>query len=198
MTETEALDKLHSLAWTEAEVKTISPFKITSQNDLIKSVELLSRCNVYLDKLTADKELLTAPLNTTLKEIRARYKPVSDQLERVIADIRKEQSLYQTQLVARQRAEEQAIADKLSSGKIKKVETALKAMDKVEKAEQMFMAESGTVRFRTDQKLKIWDHTLIPLEYYNLNESRLLKALKAGIVVSGAGLEEIQIPVNHR
>lgn len=180
------------------ELASLTPFRVTSKQDMARSVELLSRCNVYLDKLVADREKLTAPLNAALKEIRARYKPTVDKLESVIAEMRKEQSAYQTALVAKQKAEEKAIADKLASGQIKKIETALKKMDKVEKASAEVVAESGSVSFRTDKVLKVWDHTLIPLEYYDLNEQRLLKDLKAGKEVSGAGLEEVQTPVNHR
>jgi len=54
------------------------------------------------------------------------------------------------------------------------------------------------VQFREKKTLKVTDITKIPHEYFDLNETRLLEALKAGTFTPGAEIEIVLIPYNLR
>lgn len=177
--------------------KEITSLKISDQSSLNKAVEYLSQVNQFLDKLTEEKEKLTKPINEALKEIRARYKPAETIANELISHLRAEMSKYQTELMRIKRIEEDKIAAKLASGKMT-LNTAVKKMEAVVAPEKSTETDSGKVTFRTDKILRVVNLELIPREYFDLNESKLLKVLKSGIVISGAILEEVQTPINNR
>jgi len=172
---------------------------IESAEDMKQSAELLSKCNKYLDGITENKELLTRPLNATLKEIRGRYRPIEDILTTAIDALRTEQGRYQTEMLRKQREEEAKIAARVKEGKGNlKLETAVRKIDELEKIEATVSTDNGTVKFREQKVLKVTDASLIPDEYWVLDEKALLEALKAGMLVPGVEIELTQIPINYR
>lgn len=163
------------------------------------ATEMLSRINQIGDKITAEKEKVTKPLNEALKAERARWKPVETVYEEAVEIIRGKMTEYQTAEVKRQREEEARIAARVGEGKGKlKVETAVRQMEDIEKADGTVKTESGLVKFREDKVLKIMDETFIPDEYWVLDEKKILGALKAGVDVPGAVLEIKMVPLNYR
>jgi len=159
---------------------------------------MLSQVNKFLDKLKDEKEELTKPINDSLKAIRLRYKPLEEPLEEAKEYLRGEQKRYQTEQVKIQMAEEARIAEKLSSGKIKKLETAVRKIGEIDKPEDLVIAESGTVNFRKEDVLRIVDKSKIPLEYLIPDEKAILAAFKAGKKVDGCFLDFQMVPVNRR
>ena len=172
---------------------------IESAEDMTKSAELLSQCNKYLDAVVEDREKLTKPINQSLKEIRAKYKPTETILETAIVALRQEQSRYQTEMLRKQREEEARIAARVKEGKGNlKLETAVRQIEEIEKPEEVVSTDSGTVKFREQKVLKITDESKVPDEYWVIDEKVLLEALKAGTLVAGAEIELISVPVNYR
>jgi len=184
--------------------KEIAPFinkakslTISGPKDMEKSAEILSQLNRQLDALTEDKELLTKPINESLKQIRAKYKPLETLLDSAIRAIRSEQSRYQTEQIKLARKEEEKLAAKVSSGYIKP-ETAISKMEDIKTPEAKITTDSGSLKFREDKILKITNHLLIPREYLVINEKALLDALKTGQVIPGAELDIKLVPINNR
>lgn len=161
--------------------------------------EVLSKLNHYNDAVVEDREKITKPINEALKEVRAKYKPLERQLEEAIDVVRGKIGGYQTEMLRKQKKEEEAIASRIGEGKGKlKFDTAVRKMDELEKPSQSVVTASGGVKFRTNKVLKIIDATLIPLAYYDLNESRVVKDLKAGVNIAGCELEEVWTVINSR
>lgn len=171
--------------------------EIKGPEEMREATELLSTFNKYLDSVIAYKEKKTKPLNEALKVIRAETKPIESELESLIATIRGNMGAYQTEQKRLEAETASKIADRVSRGTLR-VETGIKKLEGLEKAEDAINTEVGTVKFRTDRVLVILDAALIPMEYYDLNEAKLLKDLKAGKAVPGATTEERQTPVNYR
>lgn len=181
--------------------KEVTPFvnkfkDIKSSEDMLLAADALSNLNRILDRLTTEKEKLTTPLNATLKEVRARYKPAETQLEDLIADIRTKMGAYQTMMVTKQKVEAAKIADKLNAGKIK-VETAVKKIEALDRTDEVVIVDGGSVSFRTDKLLKIIDVTKIPRNFMIPNEKLILEALKKGLSVEGCEIEEKLTPINY-
>ncbi len=172
---------------------------IESAEDMKQSAELLSQCNKYLDSVTEEKEKVTVPLNAALKAERLRFKPIETVLETAISSLRQEQSRYQTEMLKKQREEEAKIAARVKEGKGNlSLESAVKKIDALEKPEEIVATDSGMIKFRTDKKLKVVDASLVPDEYWVIDEKALLEALKAGTLVAGAEIDLVQTPVNFR
>jgi hypothetical protein len=172
---------------------------ITTEEDKAKASQLLSSLTVYLDRLIADRELITKPINESLKAIRAKYKPLETLLDTSIADIRSKISSYQTEQLRLQRIEEDKIASRVKEGKgFLKAETAMNKIANMDKPATKLATDEGQISFRTDRVLDIKDMSLIPDEYFVLNETTLLKDLKAGKIIAGATLKEIQTVITKR
>jgi len=163
----------------------------------IKSMEVASDFRLKLKaeekRLKEDKEKITKPINESLKEIRSKYAPAEDIIERALDFLNKKMSDYQLALIIKQREEEKKIADRIGEGKGKlKLETAVKQIS------QLDVIESPTsTKFRMDMVLEIINKEEIPFVYLNVDESALTKALKAGIVIKGAKLVEKLTPINN-
>lgn len=189
------------LAITESDVSPIvekaTALSVMSQDTLAISVEMLSQCNIYLDKLTEDKEKITKPLNAALKEIRAKYKPVEEILTTAIATIRGKQSQYQTELMRKQKENEMKIAEKLASGKLS-IEKAVSKLEQVQVPTERITTTTGSLKFREDKVLVIVDPYFIPREYLLPDEKAIMKVLKEGGLVAGCVLESKMVPINSR
>lgn len=173
--------------------------KIVDEQTLKTSTEVLSQANVYLKRLKDDKDLMVKPLNEALKEIKSRYKPLEDKLDTIVDTIRKDMSQYQTEQIRLQKMEEDKIAARIGSGSGKlKLETAIAKMEALDKPVEKVAADTGSLSFRSTPTLKVTNQKNIPIEFYDLNESRLLNALKAGRIIEGAEIVIVQTPINKR
>lgn len=171
--------------------------QIVNDSRLAQASEALSKLNVIGDKITAEKEKLTVPLNQALKEIRGRYKPVENIYETAITILRQKISAYQTEKIRKQREEEAKIAARLEKGTLK-LETALNKLDELPVVQDKIATDTGIVKFREDKTLKIVDRGLIPNEYWVIDEKAVLNALKSNLEVPGASLETTMVPLNYR
>lgn len=160
---------------------------------------MLSELNVQRDRVIAEKERITKPLNEALKVERNRWRPIENILDTAISSLRNSLSDYQTEEVKRARAEEAKIAARAGEGKGKlKVETAVAKIEEIERPDEKVVTDAGMVRFREDQILKIVDEKAIPREYLVPNEALILNDLKAGKSVKGCEIDIKLVPINHR
>lgn len=162
-----------------------------------EAVELLSSLNRIKDDITAQKELVTRPLLDALAEERAKWKPKELKLEAVITKIRNALTKYQTDLVAKQRAEQEAIAKKLENNEIKP-ETAIKRMQAVPDINNTIESATGKITFKTVTTFTITDWKSVPEEFLVLNETKVREYLKEGKKVPGLEYKDEQVPVNYR
>jgi len=176
-------------------VKKAKALVISTPKELTKAVSILSELNIANDKITEEKEKVTKPLNEALKAERSRWKPMEIILETAITAIRQKMSSYQTEIAKKQKEEEAKVAEQLAKGEIS-FDEATKAI--VLPDNEGIETKAGTVKFRTVQVLKVVDISLIPDEYWEIMESKLLADLKAGKTIAGVELEEQQVPINYR
>lgn len=172
---------------------------ISTDQELKQAVTLLSELNKFNDKIIEEREKITKPLNEALKAERARWKPIELQNQEAIASIRTKMTEYQTALIKQRTETEQSITDRVAPGKGHlSLETAVKKLGAIPEVETEHSTDAGLVQFRQKQQLKVTDLEKIPKAYFDLNEAKLLKDLKEGVVVPGAEIEIIQVPVNYR
>ncbi len=172
---------------------------ITSSEDMIKATDMLSRINILLDTIEEEKEKVLKPLNEARKAESARWKPIEIPLEEAKSLLRTKVSTYQTEAIRAQSTASQAIINRVGEGRGKlKIETALNKIESLEKPQEEVSTLSGTIKFRTDKKLKIIDPLLIPREYLLPDEKLLITLLKEGKLIPGCEIELIQIPINSR
>lgn len=170
---------------------------IADQKGMEKAVSMLSMINKISDRLTKDKEELTKPLNETLKNIRARYKPAETAVANAVGTIRSKMMSYQKHVDVENKKKEDALIARAEKGTMKK-ETVVRKMEELPDASASVTTDAGMVQWMIVKKLVILEEKLIPREYLVVDEVRVKAALKAGIAVPGAGLIEEKIPKNFR
>lgn len=180
-------------------VKKAEALKVKDQKSMEAASLMLSELNQKKDRIVAEKERITKPLNEALKVERNRWRPIETILDTAINSLRSSIGDYQTAETKRADAEAAKIAARTGEGKGKlKVETAVAKMDEIDRPAAKVATEAGMVRFRKDQVLKIWDETMIPREYLVPNEALILADLKAGKKVEGCELDIKMVPINNR
>lgn len=172
---------------------------ITDNSSLREATALLSILNKYNDEIDNEKQKVLRPLLDATKAERARWKPIETIYSEAMEAIRSKMSLYQTQLVQGVEADKQRIASRIAPGKGNlTIDTAVKQIESLPTIEKETATKEGLVQFREKKQLKITDLSSIPDIYWHINEDLLLEDLKKGMIIPGAELEIIQVPVNYR
>lgn len=172
---------------------------ITDQDSLKEATSILSQLNNFNDQIEAEQDKVLAPLKEAMKAEKERWKPAITYYKAGIEAIRLKMSEYQTNLVNTVKKKESVIAARIGAGKGKlTLETASKQLSNLPTIEKETATDEGLVQFREKQVLKIVDLSLIPDEYWRVEESELLADLKQGKVVPGCKIEIIQVAVNYR
>lgn len=170
---------------------------IKNPEDMTKAVSILSVLNKALDHLTEEKEKMTKPINVTLKEIRARFKPYETKLEAKITEIRGEMIKYQTKQVAIQQKKEADLAQKVAEGKIS-IEKAADKINQLPGIATKTETDNGSVKFKPVKCFEISDISALPLEYHLANEVKIRAAMNEGKELPGVKYWVEQRPYNSR
>ena len=161
----------------------IIPQKITTITQLEEAQALRTELKKQLKVVTDEKDKVARPLLDAISAERARFAPIIAKYEDAIKKISDLLSQYQTEQLRLQKEKEEKI---LSDGRLK-TETVITRLSEIE--------QPTTRGFRKYQVLKVTNISTIPIEYFDLNESKLLADLKAGKIVNGAEIEVKMIAV---
>jgi len=182
-------------------VRKVESLEITSKEEMSEGVVMLSQLNKFNDHIETEKEKLTIPLNTALREIRARYKPIETTLSESILTLKQKISQYQT-LATQKEAEEQAkIASKVADGSLS-IDKALTKLEKIEEVDAKTITSEGSVSFREVQKFRIMDIVLLANfeggNYVLPNEVAIRETMVEGKKLPGVDYFSEQIVINKR
>lgn len=170
---------------------------IATQADLVEATNVLSDLNRTKDAIIEEKEKVTRPLLDALNAERARWKPRELQLDTLITKVRTAMTVFQTNLLATQKKEQDKIVSKLEDGKIKP-ETAIRKLGELDTIDKKVETESGSISFKTVKKFEMVSPHDVPTEYLLLNKIKVREAMKQGIELKGVEYWEEQVPINNR
>ncbi len=180
-------------------VRQAEGLNITNPKAMSEAGETLSKLNVFLDKVTEERERVTKPLNEALKAERSRWKPIETLCNEAIEVLRGKMIKYQTEAKKQADAEKARIEDRVGEGKGKlKVETAVRKMDEVETPEESIAGDTGLVKFKTVQKFKVVDMAKLPMNLHLANETEIRRLMTNGVKVEGVEYYQEEVPVNFR
>jgi hypothetical protein len=177
----------------------VESLEIVDATSMQSGVVILSNMNKYMDSVKEQKEKLTKPINESLKNIRAMFKPLETTYETAIEALRGKMTKFQTESVAKARIEEQKIADRVGSGTGHlKIETAIKQIEKVETPEKEISTTSGLVQFVETKKFEVTNLAAVPVDYILPNEVAIRNAMKLGKEIPGVRYYTEMVPRNFR
>lgn len=170
---------------------------IVDAQTLKDATSTLSWLNTQLDAIIEDKEKLTKPLNTSLKAIREKYRPIETTLEQAINTIKSNITTYATeQKRLAQAKEEQILADKRTTTETKITKLATLEDETPGKVS----TEQGSITFITTKRYRITNEQAIPRDYLTVDETKIKEAMKQNPQPQIAGVEwyEEQTVRNYR
>ena len=170
---------------------------ITNDDTLREAVVLLSNANKLADRAEEEKKKVTAPLNEALKAERARWKPLEDACANIVSTLKGKILAYNAQQEAEREKKEAQLLARAEKGTMK-IETVVNKLAALPDTGVSVTTAMGGIQYRTVPKLVIHDLSLIPEKFWEVNESRVKDALKAGEVVPGASLIDEKIIANIR
>jgi hypothetical protein len=180
-------------------VERAGKLKIVDRKTMLLSVEMLSQLNKFVDMAKKEKETITKPAREIIKRENARWEGVIKPAEESISLLRAEQSRYQTETDRKVKEAEEKLMSRVKPGKGNLSPGAgIARIAELERTDEVVETDSGSIKFRDHQQLKVTDINIIPRHYFILDEARLLRDLKAGEVVIGAEIEVVKISVNNR
>lgn len=170
---------------------------INSTESMEGASELLTKINRAGDMLKKTKESVTKPLNETLKRLREMFAPAEAQYKEAKDIVGFKMVEYQDFLEAQRKKEEEKIAKKVETGRMK-LETAAAKMEALPEVQKKVESATGKVTFREDKKAVIFDHSLVPCKFHVVDEVAVRKAALAGEEIPGVKIEIVKTPVNTR
>lgn len=152
---------------TTALADSIEINEILSQDDLLKTNEQLSAIKIYMRRIDEIRKEQTDPLEKKKKAIIAQFAPAYNQLKELSEKIGHNIKLYDKRMY-----EERKLM--LEEAK-KKNEVAI-----VEKPQKTIRTEHGTTSIKKIWDFNIVDASIIPREFYSVDEDKIIKAIKGG------------------
>ena len=150
---------------TSALEKKINSITIQDKDNYVDAITLLNRINEMGNLIKLKKELITKPLNQSLKNARELFKPLEDQFLNAEKIIKKKILDYSQSVNKIAQEKEEKIAERMEKGIIK-LETAEKKINEVDRINKTTQGSYGKVTIRQTRKVRIVNLSLIPREYF--------------------------------
>lgn len=169
-------------------VNAAQSFTVTSQEELTKGVDLLSRIK-QVGKMI--KERMEAPIKVAY----AAYKKVKEEQERTFGEmltsyeeaekiVKGKMLIYQQEEDRKQKEAEAKIAARVEKGTLT-LETAAKKLEAIPEVQTKVEGKKGEIQVKKIKKFEVMDKTKLPFEYLLPDEVAIRKAMFEGTELAG-------------
>jgi len=165
-----------------------SRIKVNSKQTLEVSIIQLGNIKEVRKNVKEYKDSVVKPIKEGIKNFTDRLKPIEEKLDIMESYLKSEQIKYSNRLDKEREEREKKAMEEVENGT--SIERASKKIDNVKKIED-------NISVRIDKVLRITDESKLPREYLIPDERKIIDALKAGIGVSGAELEDKKVIINR-
>jgi hypothetical protein len=184
MTQQQPTQAIETLKEQEARMlQAVSTIVIKTQDDYDQVTLLGKKVSAYIKSIDDKEKAITKPINDSLKQIRAMFKPFKEVAEAKKDEIKTVMSAYLAEEAKKRQAEEARLVARLERGTIK--ETTV--VNKLATIEAESTVTSGTTT--SVLKVKVLNIKDIPEEYLIVDEAKIKAAYRAGVEVPGVSCE---------
>lgn len=159
---------------------------IKTPDDMLQASAMRELLKKRLKAVEKDRDEILNPQKEAVMAIRAKYKPLETKIEDALITLNDMMIKYQTKVRQAELAEEEAIANRIGSGKGKlSAETAMAKIDNMKRADNKVSTGAGSTGFVTTPCFALEDIKLVPVDCVLLNEVKVRKLMLAGVKVKG-------------
>lgn len=148
---------------------------------LAAGTQIKERLAIY----TSRKEEITKPLNFALKSVRDLFRPVETAAETALATIKRKMVAYNDAETKKADAAKLKVAEALQTGKIKKVETAVRKIENIVEPPKTLVTDAGSATVAKIKKYRVVDKTKVPLDFLEVDLVKVKNSFRAGMPVAG-------------
>lgn len=152
--------------------------------DKIKNVKLLGKA------VRSEMEKYTKPAQEIINQARLKFLPFEKMCANAEAALKAKANIYMTAQENERRAREAEIAKKLEDGKIQE-KTAIKRLDNLGEEQKTVSTETSKISRQIVKEVEIVDPSLVPDEYWTLDEVKIRKVALAGVEIPGVVVKEV-------
>ncbi len=163
---------------------------IGTQEEYAAAADLIAKLKETGSIIKTKKESITKPLMEALNNARDLFKPIEQQFTNAEGIIKTKILDYKRKVDEEARAKEAKIAADLESGKIKKLETAEKKIEKIDRVETTTRGNVGEVQIRKVKKVRIVDAAILPREYLIPDNVAIRRDALGGKAIPGVEVYE--------
>ena len=157
--------------------------ELAGVSDKIKDIKTLCKA------ITAQKEKFTLPAKEIIANANEKFDPYIKACKNAEEVLKLRAVKYHNEQEAKRIADEKKLADKVDSGYMKS-ETAVKKMEAMPEVQKTVTTQSSGLRFTKRKVAVIFDLSLIPKEYWVVDEVKVRKEALAGVMIPGVKVEE--------
>ena len=161
--------KIKGMAKMVSETVVTNDQELASISDKIKNVKDMGK---YVKSI---KEKFTAPAKEIIEKAKELFDGPIKECANAEEVLKQKAQVYLTAQEAEREKQAKKIADDLESGKIKKTETAVRKLEALPEEKKAVSTGASTLRMQKRKVAEIVDRSLIPDEYWELNEPRVRK-----------------------
>jgi len=171
----------------------VDKLKIKTADDNEAAVQLTQRAKLEYKEIEGKRKERTDPLEKTKKLIIADFKPLTNALKLIEADLKGKMVFYAQAVEAKNRKIEEENEKKIE--KYNEKIAAGKVPANVPTMKKEIETKTTGQSFRTDKKHRVIDFNKIPKDYLMIDEQKIKAAVKMGIGIPGIEVYEEKTPV---
>ena len=158
---------------------------IASAEENAVATEYKAKLNLLGKRIKQEKESATKPINEALRRIRSWWDPLEDKVSAEDDRVGVLLLTYKRAVEDEARKKEAQIAARVEKGTMR-LDTAEKKIDALPQIQKTTHTTAGQVQFRKIPQMRIVDESLIPDNYWVIDQVSLRRDVIAGVVVPGA------------
>lgn len=170
--------------------KLVHETSVQNDADLAKISDVIKGIKTFTKKVQEEMDKFIDPAKQIIAETKAKYDPYLKTCLNAEQALKAKAAIYMEQKEKERIAAEKKINDDLESGKIKKVETAVKKLEKLPEQQTSMKTENSGLSMKKIKDIEIVDFNLVPKEYWTLDIVKVKKVALAGIEIPGVKVIE--------
>ena len=152
---------------------------ISNKEEYEQAVEFGKKVSKLIKMIDTKEKSITRPINESLKEIRAMFKPYKEQAETLKNQTKQAMMSYIQAEEAKRKEQEAKITARVEKGTMRE-DTAVAKLSTMEEE-----ATNTTRNFTSVLRVEVLDIKQIPAEYLTVNETAIKQAFRDGVEVPG-------------
>lgn len=162
----------------------VTTLTIKNVDDLTQASALREMLKKKQKAITEEKEKMLQPILQAEKVERGRWKPQEDIIKEALLKLDTAMSAYQTEARKKELEAENKIAEQMDKGTIKPT-TAIRKMGEIERSATKVTTSVGSTGFVTTPLCELENIKLVPMEYHEVDMTKIRKLMLAGVKVKG-------------